>query len=127
MVSVLAIWAFELVMLVICSTIVNEAIWLTDSFVSIGLVGSWCVSWAMNSFRKPSLSSVPLAFIADCVPICVCVVAAAALVEGVVLIERKVRSEGQARTSTWTPSGRTRTVSAATGDSMSTVSSRGPR
>ena len=114
-------------MLVICSTIVNEAIWLMESFVSIGLVGSWCVSWAMNSFRKPSLSSVPFWFVAACVPDCVCVVAPVALVAGVVLIERKVRSEGQARTSTWTPSGRTRTVSAAAGVSMSTVSSREPR
>ena len=81
-VSVVAICAFELAMFVICSTIVNEAIWLTDSFVSIGLVGSWCVSWAMNSFRKPSLSSVALGFVADCVPVCACVVAAAAVVAG---------------------------------------------
>ena len=44
-------------MLVICSTIENEAIWATESLVSIGLIGSWCCSWATNSFRKPSLLS----------------------------------------------------------------------
>ena len=83
--SDLAIVALVLAMFVICSTMENVAICWVDSLASIGDEGSWCWSWATNSFRKPSLSSVALRWTTavepDRVPVpTVPVVAAAALV-----------------------------------------------
>src|SRR3954454_22417929 len=57
--SVLAISVFCVAMFVICSTMENWAICSIDCPGSWEFVGSWCCSWATNSFRKPSLSSVP--------------------------------------------------------------------
>ncbi len=53
---------FVACMLFMPSTMENEAICAIDSLVSIGADGSWCVSWATNSFRKPSLSIDPFGF-----------------------------------------------------------------
>src|SRR3712207_4399243 len=82
-------------MLFMPSTIENDAIWAMDSFVFIGLVGSWCVSCATNSFRKPSLSSC--AFGLETEPSAVPVVAAVCVVAEVEGMEvmRRERSPGQ--------------------------------
>src|SRR3954471_23591973 len=55
----LAIVWFAAAMLVICSSVENDAIWPIMSLSCIGFIGSWCWSWATMSFRKSSLPSVP--------------------------------------------------------------------
>ena len=64
-----AIFVFVLAMFVICSTMENDDICCIESFVSIGELGSWCCSWATNSFRKPSLSSAAFGLDAEVVPV----------------------------------------------------------
>ena len=98
-------------MFVICSTIENEVICCIDSPVSMLAVGSWFCSWATNSFRKPSLSIVVLFF---------AILSSELSSTGFVTVEPVMASlgiaiQGQARTSTRTPSGRTRVVSAGAG------------
>src|SRR3954447_17947104 len=57
-----AVLALSAAMLVICSTIVKDAICWVCCAASIGLDGSCCVICATSSFRKPSLSSIALSF-----------------------------------------------------------------
>jgi len=92
----LAIFKFVLAMFVICSTMENDDICCIESFVSMGEDGSWCCSWATNSFRKPSLSSAALGLEADVEPVC----APALVVSGIVFPEmgstamKRVQLEG---------------------------------
>jgi hypothetical protein len=37
-----------------CSTVLNCTSWLVNWVASSGESGSWCSSWAVSSFRKPS-------------------------------------------------------------------------
>src|ERR1700754_4639839 len=55
-----AVLALSAAMLVICSTIVNDAICWVCWAASIGLDGSCSVIWATSIFRKPSLSRIAL-------------------------------------------------------------------
>ncbi len=45
----------------------NEAIWPMKSESCIGFIGSWCCSWATNSFRNWSLPMAEFWPLADCV------------------------------------------------------------
>ena len=65
-----AILVFVLAMFVICSTMENDDICCIESLVSIGELGSWCCSWATNSFRKPSLSNAAEGLDAEVEPDC---------------------------------------------------------
>src|SRR3954451_25468965 len=105
-----AIFVFCALMFVSCSTMENDDICCIDSLVSIGLDGSWCCSWAMNSFRKPSLSSEPLLLATAEEPVrlsvpTVPVEVTSGLLLLTVLIEAWGPIGGQARTSTRTPLG----------------------
>src|SRR3954454_12577074 len=53
------VW-FATAMLVICSSVENDAIWPIMSESFIGFMGSWCWGWATKSLRKSSFPIAPL-------------------------------------------------------------------